>query len=420
MINAKVFISHSAKTEDVARHLDAIHDRLAAAGWIVRLDKFGLDVGDGWRSKLFHWMDEVHAAVLLVSRSALESRFVPIELSVLSFRHIREQNFPLLPVLVDFVDCTALGEGMIGELRLTEIQFLTANEPAFTADRVAERLEEQFGTFGRLCTPLEILEQNAANLLAQAAFSGEQLVEAAHITRGFDVGKSAHSDSIFTEFARALLRVDFEIACDVLVALGERRTSMDARRYLLELLDLVAPFWVAETEAGKLARYALASYEQRGFLLACCEPWTARTYICRSSMKPLGAGWQVCELPPPECEDEIEWIWQQLALALSPVSGATRRVDTDVIRRRLKRMETRRQPLFLLFPPEWVPSAKLLNRLREELPTLTVFATGATEDLEVLRPFVWELQSQGEEREYAACDSYDETKVRLTPSRVSV
>ncbi len=70
VINAKVFISHSAKSEDVARHLDAISSALQAAGWDVRLDKTGLDVGDGWRSKLFQWMDEVHAAVLLLSRSA--------------------------------------------------------------------------------------------------------------------------------------------------------------------------------------------------------------------------------------------------------------------------------------------------------------------------------------------------------------
>ena len=155
MLHAKVFISHSAKTADVARHLDAIQERLNALGWVVRLDQSGLDVGDGWRSKLFRWMDEVHAAVLLVSRSALESRFVPIELSVLSFRHMREQNFPLLPVLVDLADCEALAEGTIGELQLTEIQFLSADEPAKTAERVAKRLTEQFGSSGTLRTPRE-------------------------------------------------------------------------------------------------------------------------------------------------------------------------------------------------------------------------------------------------------------------------
>ncbi len=87
-------------------------------------------------------------------------------------------------------------------------------------------------------------------------------------------------------FCRRLLRVEFETACDVLLALGERRTSIDARRCLLELLDIVAPFWVTESEAAKLARYAMAGFDHRGFLLVCREPWTARIHICRSSMKP--------------------------------------------------------------------------------------------------------------------------------------
>lgn len=420
MINAKVFISHSARTDDVNRHLEAICDCLEAAGWTVRLDRTGLDVGDGWRSKLFDWMDEVHAAVLLVSRSALESKFVPIELSVLSFRHMREQNFPLLPVLVDLADCQPLEQGMIGELQLTEIQCLAAEGPDETATQVALRLQSQFDSSGRPRTPLEILKQNAAILIKQAKFSEEQLVEVAHVTAGFSVGDSAHPESIFADFAHQLVSVDFSIACDALVALADRRTSNSARGCLLELLDLVTPFWVTESEAAKVARYALAEREHRGFLLSCCEPWAAHSHICRSSVKPLGTGWQVCELPAPECEDEMAWIWQQLEIALTPVAAARRRVGVQGVRRRLERLEERNQPLFLLFPPEWIPSPELLTRLRAELPTLTVFATGCSEELEGLRPHVWELLSQGESRELDVCDTYDLTKVRLTPAQMSV
>ncbi len=419
MINAKVFISHSAKSEDVARHLDAISSALQAAGWDVRLDKTGLDVGDGWRSKLFQWMDEVHAAVLLLSRSALESKFVPIELSVLSFRHMREQNFPLLPVLIDDIDVQALSDGMIGELRLSEIQSLPAKEPTETAQRVAERLGEQYASSGRLRTPLETLEQTVVTLLKNAGFHEEQLVEAAYVTDKFALGEAAQPGTIFLDFARRLLRVEFETACDVLLALGERRTSIDARRCLLELLDIVAPFWVTESEAAKLARYAMAGFDHRGFLLVCREPWTARIHICRSSMKPLGTGWLVCELPPPEYEDELSWIWRQLALSLTPAASATRKMGVDEVRRRLERLEQRRQPLFLLFPPEWTPSVQLLTQLRQTLPTLTFFVTGTSEDLEDLRSHALELISKGEVCEIDALETYDLTQLRLTPSRMS-
>lgn len=418
MINAKVFISHSAKSEDVARHLDAISSALTAAGWEVRLDKTGLDVGDGWRSKLFQWMDEVHAAVLLLSRSALESKFVPIELSVLSFRHMREQNFPLLPVLIDDVDVKALGDGMIGELRLAEIQSLPAKEPAETAKRVAERLGEQYASSGRLRTPLEMLEQTVVTLLKNAGFNEEQLVEAAYVTDQFVISDTAQPGNVFMHFASSLLRVDFETACNALLALGERRTSSDARCCLLELLDIVAPFWVSESEAAKLARYAMAGYEHRGFLLVCREPWTARIHICRSSMKPIGTGWLVCELPPPECEDQLMWIWRQLAIALTPAASATRKMGVEDVRRRLQRLEQRRQPLFLLFPPEWTPSVHLLSQLRQTLPTLTFFVTGSSEDLEDLRSHALELLSKGEDCEMDALETYDLTQLRLMPSRM--
>jgi hypothetical protein len=415
MINAKVFISHSAKSELVAEHLEAIRIALEAAGWTVRLDRTGLDVGDGWRSRLFQWMDEVHAAVLLLSQSALESKFVPIELTVLSFRHIREQHFPLLPVLVDDFELKAIQEGMVGELRLTEIQFLPASEPEQTAQHVVRKLGEQFTHSGRLQTPLELLQRDASDLLRNAGFNDLQLVEAAHVTSTIPPLDGVPPTLVHEEFARGLLRADFPKACAALLALADRRTTSDARRCLLELLEMITPFWVPESEAAKLARYSLAACEQRTFLLACMEPWTARNHICRSSLKPLGAGWQVCELPPPECDDELAWIWQQLNRALTPMSGARRLLGTDDIKRRLQRLEANRQPLFLLFPPEWIPSPDLIVRLKRELPTLAVFAIGHGDNLDALRPLCCELQAIHEEYEMEICDTYDETKLRLMP-----
>ncbi len=416
MIRPKVFISHSAKTEDVGCYLRSVRDALEAGGCTVRLDQDGLDVGDGWRRKLFQWMDEVHGAVLLLSESALTSKFVPIELSVLSFRHVREQNFPLLPVLVGDLDITDLEHGTIGNLRLTDMQCLVAEDPQRTAEKVVACLRQRFEHMVRLRTPIEILENEVVSKLRRAGFDEEQLREAAYCTPGFETATCADTEEFLLEFARTLLRVEFPTACDILRALGDRTTLVMARHYLLELLNLITPFCADEESAAALARCALAETNRRNVTLACMEPWTAHTYICRSSCKPLGGGWKVCELTLPVCEDELASILDQLARSLTPVSGAARRIRVEDVDRRLRMMEEKREPLFVLFPPEWIPSVPLLLRLREKLPTLTIFAIGSIDSLEPLRPYAEPLTSLGDEWEIKICDTYDITKIRLEPS----
>ncbi|TWU06480.1 toll/interleukin-1 receptor domain-containing protein [Stieleria varia] len=406
----KIFISHSAKSTDVQGFLSAIHQELLGAEFDVRLDIDGLDLGDGWRHKLFQWMDEVHGAVLLLSHSALESKFVPIELSILSFRHLREQNFPLLPVLVGNVQPEELDQGTIGDLRLREIQCLVATDPQETARQLVAHLQRQCNRVGRLRTPMEVLEDDVVKLLSRAGFERLEIEEAAWQICDQGWTASSSEQQIFRSFARELFRMDYEQACDALLALGKGTTAHDAKRCLLEILDLITPFWVLESAASKLAQLAMGQYSERTFTLCCAEPWTAHSYVSRSSMKPLGAGWHVCELMPPESEDPLEWIMNQLAASLTPAAGPARQTQTRDVKRRLERKDSRREPVFLLFPPNWVLSPNLLRRLQEELPTLTILVTGPERQLEILHPLAHQLDFPGEDRELAACDAYDDTK----------
>ncbi|BDI05971.1 TIR domain-containing protein [Sphaerotilus microaerophilus] len=103
---ARVFLSHSSPADDPVSNeaRTATWQCLVAAGHEVLADREGLRAGERWFDRIHDWLHACDAAVLLLGRAALNSAFVPFEVSILLSRRLREADFPVVPVLVLPVD----------------------------------------------------------------------------------------------------------------------------------------------------------------------------------------------------------------------------------------------------------------------------------------------------------------------------
>jgi hypothetical protein len=170
----KVFISHSIKGdpdgEAVAQNL---FHALENSRFFPFLDLKSLEVGDQWEKALERQIDESDAAILLLSRRAIErSKWVAREIHLLQVRASRLPGFVMIPLLLGDVRAAELADGRLSHLKVEATQSLrVADVPDWVA-RVTGRLEKSRDG---------VLEQYLGALRAQCArpwhrpFSGDQV-----------------------------------------------------------------------------------------------------------------------------------------------------------------------------------------------------------------------------------------------------
>ena len=136
----KIFISHSTKTEEAQEFLDAVKNVLDQ-DFDLRLDQISLEGGDDWRAQIYRWMYEAHGAVLLLTKEALQSKFVQMETTILTSRSFLQPEFALVPVLVGGVSVADTQTGLFGEMALSRFQFVNLKDPS-AAQNVADCLKK--------------------------------------------------------------------------------------------------------------------------------------------------------------------------------------------------------------------------------------------------------------------------------------
>lgn len=143
-----VFISHSSRGDaDAASVLSAIRRALKAARFEPLVDERGLKGGDDWRLRLHTWMSHCDAAILLLSRQALESDWVLQEATILTARRVVQgldhtvETFLLLPVLVGITMKDVSAHPAFAELDLPSIQALRSGTPGQLAREVVRLLQ---------------------------------------------------------------------------------------------------------------------------------------------------------------------------------------------------------------------------------------------------------------------------------------
>ena len=361
----KIFISHSTKTEEAEKFLDEV-ERALAEDFDVRLDRAGLRGGDDWRAKLYEWMDEVHGAVLLLTAEALTSKFVQIEASVLSWRRFRQPKFVLLPVLVGGVGVEELSKGLFGEMELSRIQAVSLEDPCALAQEVVKLLR----VLKERDTPRtakEVLENRVIKLLKKEN-TEEDLRDAARQALGWTNADFAAGTDYYEKFARDILRADIGTACAAIKQLSEGGMGG-----ALELLHLVVPSWVEEDDARPIAKLALGGMPRLAVILNAADQWTLHTYIGRSCCTSIFHGLDVCQLVPPGYQDSFTHFRQQILEYFKPSNPFAAPSTPDEVKGLIKKRDELAQPVFVVFPPRYVPDAPLLKALRDEFKTVTFF-----------------------------------------------
>ncbi len=389
MLAAKIFISHSTKAPVARRYLDAVSEALGEdPRFEVLLDQNRLQGGDDWRGRIYGWMGKAHGAVLLLSEEALGSTFVPIELAILSFRRCREEKFPLIPVLVGDVQPEDTQHGVIGDIDLNRIQYVRKPDPADAAREVVASLRRFFNNRVPR-TAREVLEEQTASHLRDAGFTEADLAWVVEgLPKWLAVQVDSGGDGGFSTFVHDLFRVDFDTACEALCKLAERRPKgIDS---LLEVLDLVAPFWVTEKEAIGIAERALYREKAKRLLALDVEYlWTVRSFICRACLWSLSTNW-ICEVEPPDEEAEhglaslrrqfLEHLDQAQA-SLRPTKRRQRLLPRRALQRALDKIEQRGKPLFVVLTRDWSVDEELLGGFREDFATPAIVVMGTGEKL---------------------------------------
>ncbi|MFH8802599.1 toll/interleukin-1 receptor domain-containing protein [Streptomyces sp. NPDC017936] len=99
------FISHSDHdgTGNARSVTRAVKERLTDQGWAVKVDMDDLRPGDLWRDRLYQYLAECRAAVVLLNRAALTSPWVRREVNMLLWRKALGSPVTLVPVLLDGV-----------------------------------------------------------------------------------------------------------------------------------------------------------------------------------------------------------------------------------------------------------------------------------------------------------------------------
>ncbi|MCL4205480.1 MAG: TIR domain-containing protein [Pirellulaceae bacterium] len=379
----RIFLSHSTKTDEAAEFLLAVKDALDA-DYEVKLDRDGLKLGDDWRRTLYAWMDQAHGAVLLLTEAALKSNFVPIEASVLSWRHYRDPDFAFLPVFVDATDFDALKRRpVLRALALDVFQIARVDSDdvpaAITAIRQAlGRFQDKFPHPN---TPLERLQFFLRNELEQSridSFTLEQIGREVFLWPEPAPGNVA---AVLSSFAQSLVEAKRDAACEALKRLSDELVVRVAR-----VLEAVAPTWIEMDRAVPIAETVFSEPARRQLLLDTDERLIIDLYICRACCRPYPPLCRVIQITSPTRQDTVGDISDQIVAALLPRRPSFSAPDIGQIKRQLDQYDLRHLPVFLLFPTDFVPDADLIDELRKVFPTLTIFIPTRHVDGDLLAP----------------------------------
>ena len=116
-MTTKVFVSHSAKSDEHKQLLTALVAEMTALDLDPWVDYQGIELGDPWNDKITQALHQCHAAVVLFSAQALLSPFVKYEVSCLAYRKRTQPGFGLFPVIIDDLQVEQVTDDFFGAIR---------------------------------------------------------------------------------------------------------------------------------------------------------------------------------------------------------------------------------------------------------------------------------------------------------------
>jgi hypothetical protein len=266
----QVFISHSSHLPGARNARLKLERMLQAAGFGVLVDHRELKVGDEWRRKVFNMAFECHAAVVVLSKAALTSPYVFLEIAWLTARRYLGHEFVVVPVLLPPVKRTHLEQGPLRSMQLKELQ----------QGNMSDKLLKQVIY---LLTPMKaVLAPSPIELLLKriALWLPERQDRIDDIATQLNIGIQGLSPELARRrIARELLDCDLASLPKTFDALAPNLSDRTAAERLLAVL---ACSWVDPEAIAPIPAVMRRPCEERAVALNCNEDLTAKAYLQRA------------------------------------------------------------------------------------------------------------------------------------------
>ena len=356
----RIFISHSSHSDTARDFVKRLAAALQDANYEPKLDLKELKAGDVWNKELHEWMASCHAAILLLTPESIKSDWVLKEATILTWRQSLDAKFKLFPKIFAGVTEDTLKAAKFSPLVIRSVQKVAAETPEEIAREIAGVIGPIVGTE----TPLDEVAEALAFLLAPpraGASTAEKLarklgVDDTHWIPNTPADR-AHAQLIAGRLVRGSLGA-YSGVYELMQDLLETMTDEFARKALPHF----APHWVPATDACRLAEIAQRAggwaIAMDGALLS---RFTLEMYLLRAF--PLRGERYQLPVPGGGSEAMLDELIEDIYRALEKHWN-----DDRVWVKKL--LATRREPLFVVVPPE-IFGAAGLGRLRAEFPALT-------------------------------------------------
>lgn len=249
MDSIKLFISHSSKTDKNKNFLAQLCDSLDTTTIDVLVDQ-EMGPGKEWFRRLYDYMWECHAAVILLSEAALEdSEWVKAEAAILGARRRWNENFTLILVPLDGITLKQIEQHpFFNAIRLNDFNFVTVSQEAGQVAEVIKGLLDKYQTDA---TPFDTMLTLIKEILTPI---NKQIPAAIDRTlKKLAPNFKPRSDDPLDSLIRVLLRDPQHVFNNIRTLFIELSHLLD-KDQAYKILDIVKGHWVHPNAATSLSK----------------------------------------------------------------------------------------------------------------------------------------------------------------------
>jgi hypothetical protein len=362
-----IFVSHSsadnALTDAFCKQLEGLLG--GQANYQILVDTQTLETGGIWPVQLHEMMAGCHAAVVLLSDSALKSRWVLKELTILSWRKSLEPQFNLFIAQFPGITDDQVEQSGYAPLEFRRIQGINSNDPALIAARVHAGL--QANAIAPATTLFDRLAKKLGELLRQA--DAQSLKDLAQDLKAEWPAWRPQTDpttALVESICRQILRGDLGSFPGLAELFESLKTKLPPHA-LEDVLKLAAPHWVDRQAAGQFGNLIDRRKPQPQCGIAAingnhAKLYTGKMYLGRAF--PLGSEYRLHAPNRPPHGDVLAYYTAAICDAYKATDEDYAGLKEDEIVARLK---TEPPWLFVVIEPL---DHRGLKELREKFPTV--------------------------------------------------